>query len=230
MSVRPEPHDMNHGMGAGILQRLCRMGAATLGWFAIVLQYTLTVRYKTDGDLVTAAIRFSSYFTDLSNVLVALAMTLPWLAPDTSLGRFFTRPSVRTAILAYIIIVAVIYHFVLAKLWNPQGWELVADTIEHIVAPALYLIDWVLFVPKGTLKYKSAFIWLVVPLAYAVYSLIHGAITGFYPYPFIDVSKLGYGKVLANMAVLILVFAGLGLLLIAVDRWLGRRRERTASA
>ncbi|MGC2341442.1 MAG: Pr6Pr family membrane protein [Methyloceanibacter sp.] len=77
------------------------MGAAALGWFAIVLQYTLTVRYKTDGDLVTAAIRFSSYFTDLSNVLVALAMTLPWLAPDTSLGRFFTRPSVRTAILAY---------------------------------------------------------------------------------------------------------------------------------
>jgi hypothetical protein len=163
-------------------------------------------------------------------VLVALAMTLPWLAPDTSLGRFFTRPSVRTAILAYIIIVAVIYHFVLAKLWNPQGGELVADTIEHIVAPALYLIDWVPFVPKGTLKYKSAFIWLVFPLAYAVYSLIHGAITGFYPYPFIDVSKLGYGKVLANMAVLILVFAGLGLLLIAVDRWLGRRRERTASA
>ena len=44
MSVRPEPHDMNHGMGAGILQRLCRMGAAALGWFAIVLQYTLTVR------------------------------------------------------------------------------------------------------------------------------------------------------------------------------------------
>src|SRR6478672_5659027 len=102
-----------------------------------------TPAYKTDGDLVTADIRFLSYFTDLSNVLVALAMTLPWLAPDTSLGRFFTRPSVRTAILAYIIIVAVLYHFVLAKLRNPEGWELVADTIEHIVAPALYLIDWV---------------------------------------------------------------------------------------
>jgi hypothetical protein len=60
--------------------------------------------------------------------------------------------------------------------------------------------------------------------------LIHGAVTGFYPYPFIDVSKLGYDKVLANMAVLILVFAGLGLSLIAVDRWLGRRRERIANA
>jgi hypothetical protein len=47
---------------------------------------------------------------------------------------------------------------------------------------------------------------------------------GLYPYPFIDVSHLGYDKVLTNMAVLILVFGGLGLLLIALDRWLGRVR------
>ena len=47
----------------------------------------------------------------------------------------FDRPSVRTAILTYIIIVALIYHYLLAKLWNPQGWQLVADTIEHVVTP-----------------------------------------------------------------------------------------------
>ena len=70
-------------------------------------------------------------------------MTLPWLAPNTGSGASSTRPSVRTAILAYIIIVAVIYHYLLAKLWNPQGWQLVADTIEHVVTPALYVIDWV---------------------------------------------------------------------------------------
>jgi hypothetical protein len=69
------------------MQQLYRMMAAALGWFAIVLQYTLIVHYKTDGDLVTAAIRFLSYLTDLSNVLVALAMTLPWLAPDTDGAR-----------------------------------------------------------------------------------------------------------------------------------------------
>ena len=90
-------------------------------------------------------------------------MTLPWLAPDTGTGRFLDRPSVRTAILSYIIIVAVIYHYLLAKLWNPQGWQLLTDTIEHVVTPALYVIDWVLFVPKGTVNYRSAFIWLVCP-------------------------------------------------------------------
>ncbi len=134
----------------------------------------------------------------------------------------------RTAILAYIIIVAVIYHYLLAKLWNPQGWELLADTIEHVVTPALYVIDWVLFVPKGTLRWKSAFIWLLFPLAYAVYSLIHGAIMGFYPYPFINVSNLGYDKVLSNMGILVLVFLGLSLALIGIDRRMGRGNEQAA--
>jgi len=110
-----------------------------------------------------------------------------------------------------------------------QGWELVADTIEHVVAPVLYVIDWLVFVPKRTLKVKSAFAWLAFPLAYAVYSLIHGPLTDFYPYPFIDVSKLGYAKVLTDMGMLILVFTALGLLLIAIDRGIGlegRGRDR----
>jgi len=205
------------------------MVAAALGWFALILQYALIVKYKTDGDLIAAAIRFISYFTLLSNILVALAMTLPWLAPDTRLGRFFLEPAARTAILAYIIIVAVIYHVILRKLWNPQGWEYVADTIEHVVAPTLYVVDWLLFVPKGTLKFRSAFMWLLFPLAYAVFSLIHGALTGFYPYPFIDETKLGYDEVLTNMGGLVDAFTGLGLFLIGVDRGLGRIKKRSPS-
>jgi hypothetical protein len=208
------------------LQQLYRMVAAALGWFALVLQYVLIVRYRTDGDLIAAAIRFSSYFTLLSNILVALAMTLPWLAPESRLGRFFSEPSVRTAIAVYIIIVALIYHFILRQLWNPQGWQLVADTIEHEVAPALYVLDWLLFVPKAGLKFKSAFLWLGYPVAYAVYSMIHGALTEFYPYPFLDVSKLGYQHVLINMAELVVVVAGLGLLLIAIGRGLSLVEER----
>jgi len=207
------------------MQQAYRMAAAAIGWFALGLQYVLIVKYKTDGDLIAGAIRFLSFFTLLSNVLVALAMTLPWLAPDTRLGRFFLAPGVRTAILVYIVIVAAIYHLLLRKLWDPQGWELVADTIEHIVAPTLYFIDWFLFVPKGTLKFRSAFVWLVFPMAYAVYTVIHGALTGFYPYPFIDESELGYDKMLLNVTGLTVAFGGLGLVLVGVDRALGRPKR-----
>ena len=136
----------------------------------------------------------------------------------------------RTAILTYIIIVAVIYHYLLAKLWNPQGWEFIAVTIEHVVKPALYKIDWVLFVTKGTVRWKPAFMWLGYPIAYAVYSLIHGAVTGFYPYPFINVGELSYDKMFLNMGVLVLVFFGLGLALIGIDHRMGGNNNATAKA
>ncbi len=59
-------------------------------------------------------------------------------------------------------------------------------------------------------------------------SLIHGAVTGSYPYPFINVSNLGYDKVLTNMAVLVFVFLGLGVALIGIDRRMGRGNEQAA--
>jgi hypothetical protein len=98
-----------------------------------------------------------------------------------------------------------------------------------VVTPALYVIDWVLFVPKGTVRWKSAFVWLGYPLVYAAYSLIHGAVTGFYPYPFINVGELGYDKMFLNMGVLVLVFFGLGLALVGIDRRMGRNNA-TAKA
>ena len=72
---------------------------------------------------------------------------------------------------------------------------------------------------------SAAVVWLGYPLVYAAYSLIHGAVTGFYPYPFINVSNLGYDKVLINMAVLVLVFLGLGLALIGIDRRMGPQQR-----
>jgi hypothetical protein len=91
------------------MEKYYRIGAAALAWFAILLQYYLTIT-KPGAPLLEATVRYFSFFTILTNILVALALTLPWLSPGSSLGQFFTRPSVRTAILTYIIIVAVIYH------------------------------------------------------------------------------------------------------------------------
>ncbi|MBC8013353.1 MAG: Pr6Pr family membrane protein [Methyloceanibacter sp.] len=145
---------------------------------------------------------------------------MPWLAPESKWGAFFSRPSVRTAIASYIIVVSTVYYTILQKLWNPEGWQLVADTIEHCVAPSLYLLDWLVFVPKGSLSVRSVPWWLIFPVAYAFYSLIHGAVTGYYPYPFLDVTQLGYQRVLLNMAALTAVFALLGLILVGIDRML----------
>jgi hypothetical protein len=49
------------------------------------------------------------------------------------------------------------------------------------------------------------------------------------PYPFINVGELGYDKMFLNMGVLVLVFFGLGLALVGIDRRMGRNNA-TAKA
>ena len=199
-----------------------RMAAGILGWVALALQYALVLTGTLGADSFTRSINFFSYFTILTNILAALALTLPWLAPQSSLGEFFSRPSVRTAIAAYIIIVMTIVYFVLRHLTNFQGWHFVADVLLHYVMPVLFVIDWLFLVPKQTLKIKDSLGWLTFPVIYLVWTFIHGAYSGFYPYPFLNGTELGNARVLLNEAGLLTLFLVLGFILVSGGRFLDK--------
>jgi hypothetical protein len=77
---------------------------------------------------------------------------------------------------------------------------------------------WFLLTCKAVLKWKNIFPWLLYPVTYIMFILIRGAFSGFYPYPFINVSELGYNKVLINCLGLLLVFLFLSLLIVAIGR------------
>ena len=123
----------------------------------------------------------------------------------------------------YIGIVGIAYSFLLRHLWNPQGLQKLCDILLHDLVPVLYVAYWLLFVPKEALRWKDILYWLPYRLIYFCYSLIRGAAVGWYPYPFIDPSKLGYAHVLVNVAALVCVFLALSLLVVAIGRWRGRK-------
>ncbi|WP_072391605.1 Pr6Pr family membrane protein [Hyphomicrobium sp. CS1GBMeth3] len=198
-----------------------RMLAAAIGWFAVGLQYWLVVTGDIGPDPVNRTINFFSYFTILTNIIAALAMTVPLVAPGSILGRFFNAPSIRTAIATYIIVVGVVYHLVLRDLWDPQGWQWIADMSLHYVTPVLFALDWLLFVPKRSVPWATAMHALAYPIAYMGWTLWHGSWSGFYPYPFVDVSQIGLDKTLQNAAGMTVAFLVLCLVLIAVGRLLG---------
>jgi hypothetical protein len=202
-----------------------RMAASILGWIALTLQYALVLTGTLGADSFTRSINFFSYFTILTNILAALALTLPWLAPQSAPGKFFSRPTVRTAIAAYIIIVMTIVYFVLRHLTNLQGWDFVADVLLHYVMPVLFVIDWLFLVPKQTLKVSDTLGWLAYPVVYLVWTFIHGAYSGFYPYPFLNGTELGNARVLLNEAGLLVIFLVLGFILVTVGRLLDKRRK-----
>ena len=202
---------------------------AVTGWTALALQYGLMISGLPTDEVVTRTVNFFSFFTILTNLLVALAMTLPVIAGNTLAGRWAASEGMRAGVTMYAVVVGLVYHFLLHATWSPQGWSWVANIALHYVMPAAILIDWLVFTPNGRLRWIDAARWLAFPVAYGAWTLLHGAISGWYPYWFIDVGRLGLGPTLLNLGGLLVFFLIIGLLVVAIDRTLGRR-DRTAAA
>lgn len=120
-----------------------------------------------------------------------------------------------------IIVMGVVY-VILRHLTKFEGWDLVADAILHYVMPVLFVIDWLFLVPKQTLKVSDTLRWLAYPIVYLVWTFIHGAYSGFYPYPFLNNSELGIARVLLNEAGLLAIFLVLGFILVSGGRFLDK--------
>ena len=95
----------------------------------------------------------------------------------------------------------------------------VVDELLHLVIPVLFFIYWFLFAPKHQLKWNSFWPWLIFPLIYSVFILVRGSFSGFYPYPFMDVDKLGLASVLLNSVAVTAAFFAVSLILIALGKW-----------
>jgi hypothetical protein len=203
------------------MKTLLRTIAAATGFAALGLQYWLEVHLPRGPGLLASTINFFSYFTILANTGAAFAMLLPLIAPNSTAGRFLLAPSVRTAIAGYLMVVAATYFFFLRFIGNDYGLERLADWLMHYVTPLLFMTDWIAFVPKGSVPWRMVATSLLAPLAYAVWTLVHGALANWYPYPFVNMTSLGYQQGLENMAGFVVVFAGIAFALVALDRILG---------
>jgi hypothetical protein len=207
---------------------ICRTLLALAGWVTLILQFVLahSAGVALGQTLGMTTSNFFSYFTILTNLLVALSLTMALFYTRTGMGTFFSRASVQTAIAGCMLVVGGVYNLVLAKLWNPHGSQWVADILLHTVLPLLYLAYWVLFVPKGNLGLSAPLPWLLYPLVYLLYTLGRGALLGWYPYPFLDAGDLGYATVFGNSAVLLGVFLTLFYMLTLADRAMGRKMQK----
>lgn len=206
------------------------MAAAMLGALAwanllVILAHSLV---QADANALVVLVRLTSFFTIWTNAAVALTLTVPLVIQETRLGRFFRRPGVVTGVAASIFFVMVTYHLLLSGQTNPEGVALLTDVLAHYIVPVLFVGYWWVVTPKETLRWRDPFVWFVYPLAYQIHVLIRGSLTGFYPYPFVNVNELGLVPVLRNslgtgaaFVVISLVFVGLGRV---ETRW-NRRQE-----
>lgn len=218
-------------MSRPLPDRAFAASVAIIAWSALFLQYALLVRATLHGiGPALATLRFLSFFTILSNLLVALTTTFAALAGSSAPAGLFARPRVRGAAALCIGITCGIYFFVLATKWSPQGLQWLADVALHYAVPGLYLAWWLACVPHRRLQWGDALRWLSLPLAFLAWTLLRGAWLHEYPYPFVNVDELGVAAVVRNCAGIGVLFLLFGFVLVGIDRVIGRRARGIPAA
>lgn len=177
--------------------------AAGVG-FALILQLVLVLQGGVDANsgesgagipLATRLVRLFSFFTIQSNILV-LVSVLP-LAIDPRRDGPVWR-ILRMDGLIGIVVTGLVYELALRGLQDLSGGAWWADLLLHVFAPWMTLLGWLLFGPRPRFSWRTVALAMIWPAAWLVYTFVHGAISHWYPYPFLDVSQLGYFTALRN--------------------------------
>ena len=148
---------------------------------------------------------------------------------------------IRTLTTFFITITGLIYCFVLAPAgmyFDKKPLSILFDfrnVLLHITVPVMAIIDHLIFCPKGNLKYKQAPLFLIYPALY--FGLVNFRVLfggnpffdgSYYPYFFLDpyLENQGWGTVGIYLAAICLLFYGLAMLYIFLDKRISNRKSK----
>lgn len=217
--------------------------AAGIAWFGLGLGLVLTVfnvyppvdvppgalGVNPDGiaGLAGRVIDSLSYFTNLSNIIVAIVLTMLARNPDRGGGVWH---AVRMDSLVMISITGLIYAIVLAPNAQVEGLDIIVNALKHYIVPVVTVALWFIVGPRRQVTFASVFTAIVIPITWAAYTLIRGHFIEKYPYDFVNVVTYGLPAVLTNIAGVAALGIVLGLVFWAIDRLISGRARASDSA
>jgi hypothetical protein len=190
--------------------RLAAALVAITCWAGLAIQFAAS--YAQHVDVISTLWALGRFFTVLTNLLLAVTMT--WVAVG---GK--PSPSFLGGVTLSILLVGIVYVTLLQGLRVLTGAHLLADTILHKFTPVMMALWWLFFAPRAKLRWTAAIWWIFYPLVYLIYVLARGQFDHKYPYPFLDVAKIGWTQTALNIGGISLGFILAGFLLIWIDRW-----------
>jgi len=126
---------------------------------------------------------FTIESTMIAIVVVAIGGVLALRHPVDPVGY----TSVRLAVTAYAVMTAVVYNLLLrgipAEGYVGPQWP---GEIMHVWFPIYIALDWLLAPGRPRLRWSALGVVVAYPLAWLAFTLIRGAVDGWYPYPFLD--------------------------------------------
>lgn len=190
---------------------------ALLGFSAIITEMVVTIERGT-----FKAENFFSYFTIETNILVMITLLASAIA--IAAGKSGKFDLLRSATTVYILVVGIGFSVLLSGLKDVEltavPWD---NVVLHYIIPVAVFADFITDRPRRRLPFKKALLWLLFPIMYAIYALVRGGLTGWYPYPFLNPDVAGASSVVTT----ILALFALGLVLIwGVGKLVGSQKAR----
>ena len=210
---------------------------AVVAWAGVLLGLVITLADLYPSNLTNATliggpgsvgqgflgrlIDYLSYFTHWANIVAAVVATS--LARDPGRrGRVFDVLALDALVM--IAVTGLVYNLLLAPVAPPQrGLEAPSNLLQHVITPLLAIIVFAIWGPFRRWTWRTPFAALLIPLAYAAWTLVHGAVVTAYPYGILNVADYGYAAVLTTLAEIVVLGIVLGYAFLGIDRLRSRR-------
>lgn len=193
-----------------------RIICVTLSWFTIIVGWF--INSITSGDPLIWVNGFR-YYTMQTNLMVTIWFTLAiyWYNKPESLEKIMGP--LKGAFTLYITTTFFFFAILLQAGYLPSGWAAFSNLILHYITPILFIFDWIL--TENNKRYKWSYLpyWIIYPIGYLIFSLVHGIFTGDYIYPFLNISSIG----LTGYIIVLCLLLGFGIFFaccyILINRW-----------
>lgn len=113
--------------------------------------------------------------------------------------------------------VMIVYHFLLSATHHPEGIDKVTNVIMHYMTPVIFTVFWITSKHFGALKWRDLYKFVLFPMAFLVFTYLKAAVTGEYPYDFLDISLNGVAGVAPIIGAIVVLILALGSLAIFYD-------------
>lgn len=167
-----------------------------------------------------------SYFTELSNIMVAIISTR--LARRGRVGAW--GRATHLCALMMITVTAIVYATLIGPYEVLSGFALVTNPLQHILVPGAFVGVAALAGPRGGITWGTLVRALLIPAAWIAYTLARGAFTHQYPYGFVNVWRIGYAQVAINIVAILVggllfmaIFAGIDWIILQTGRTRAKR-------
>jgi hypothetical protein len=171
-------------------------------------------------DALEPAEYFASFTIDTTILEIALLALTGWSAITRSRDDVLLTAAA-LAVVPYAMVTGIVYNVTLRGL-PPEGYQAVGwpNEVMHVAVPVLLVVDWFLLrlldAGRPALPWWSVWLALGFPSVWILLTMLRGAVTGWYPYPFLEPDNpdgvVGIAAYIGGIAVFVAIVTAFGVL------------------